>query len=270
MTEELNVEGLKKFIVEILQEAGRIAMEGYGQGRPDKKFDEDMVTSFEVRIETFVRSQINKAFPGHMFFGDDSTIGSGSDYRHDVGKYLWVFDALDGVANYQAGIPMWGMSCAVMENFWPLVGAYLMPSTGDMWVALGGGSMFFNGRERKIVETEPTNNESLLFTYSRFHDHFRTTFPGKIRNLGCTGAHICYVAQGRADGAIVHNVAFKDMVSPLLILESAGGSVEYFDGGRFYINEYADGRRIKDFLLIAPKGFHEQLRSYLERTDMIE
>ncbi|MGC8718613.1 MAG: inositol monophosphatase family protein [Thermodesulforhabdaceae bacterium] len=268
MTKELDIEVLKKFITETLREAGRVALEGYGQGRLDKKFDEEIVTTFEVKIENFVRSEIEKAFPGHRIFGDGA--GNTSDYRHDVGKYLWVFDALDGVANYQAGIPMWGMSCAVMENFWPIVGAYFMPSTGDMWLAVGGGPMYFNGKERKIVETEPTNNESLLFTYSRFHDHFQTTFPGKIRNLGCTGAHICYVAQGRADGAVIHNVAFRDMVAPMLILESAGGGVEYFDGGKFHINEYADGRRIRDFLLIAPRGFHDQLREYLKRTDVIE
>lgn len=266
MSEELDVGLLKDFITKTIREAGRIALEGYGKGRPDKKFDEEMVTFFEMKIETFVRSEIEKTFPGHTFFGEGFT-DSSRNYRHDVGKYLWVFDALDGVANYQAGIPMWGMSFAVMENLWPLVGAYYMPSTGDMWVAIGGGAMYFNEEERKIVETEPTNNESLLFTYSRFHDHFRTTFPGKIRNLGCTGAHICYVAQGRADGAVIHNVAFKDMVAPLLILESSGGSIEYFEGGKFFINEYVDGRRVKDFLLVAPKGFHEQLRGYLERTE---
>jgi myo-inositol-1(or 4)-monophosphatase len=69
---------------------------------------------------------------------------------------------------------MWGMSFALLENFWPVVGAYFMPSTNDMWLAVGGGSMYFNGEERKIIETEPTNNESLLFTYSHFHDHFQT------------------------------------------------------------------------------------------------
>ncbi|MEJ5299742.1 MAG: inositol monophosphatase family protein [Thermodesulforhabdaceae bacterium] len=267
MIGDLSVEKAKEFVVELLHEAGNIALEGYGKGRIEKKFDEEMVTFFEMKLENFVRAKIEKAFPGHFLFGDGVT---SSGYRHDTGKYLWVFDALDGVANYQAGIPMWGMSFALLENFWPIVGAYFMPSTGDMWLAVGGGAMYFNGKEKKIVDTEPTNNESLLFTYSRFHDHFKTTFPGKIRNLGCTGAHICYVAQGRADGAVIHNVAFRDMVAPLLILESAGGSVEFFEGGKFYINEYSDGRRVRDFLLVAPKGFHDQLRGYLRRTDVIE
>jgi myo-inositol-1(or 4)-monophosphatase len=265
--EDINVEKVRDFIVEVLHEAGRIALEGYGKGRLDKKFDAEMVTSFEMKLESFVKSKVEKAFSGHLLFGDNA---SNNGYRHDAGKHLWVFDALDGVANYQAGIPMWGMSFALLENFWPVVGAYLMPSTNDMWLAVGGGAMYFNGKARKIIETEPTNNESLLFTYSRFHDHFQTTFPGKIRNLGCAGAHICYVAQGRADGAVIHNVAFKDMVAPLLILESAGGGVEYFEGGKFYINEYSDGRRVKDFLLVAPKGFHAQLREYLKRTNVIE
>ncbi len=239
----MDVDRVRTMCVEVLREAGKIALEGYGKGRPDRKFDDAMVTSFEVKIEAFVRARIQEHFPGHRLFEEGS--GGATGYRRDAESVVWVFDALDGVANYQAGIPMWGMSLACMENFWPILGAYYMPATGDMFWAMADGPAYWNEVEMKIVETEPTNNESLLFTYSRFHDHFKTTFPGKIRNLGCTGAHICYVAKGRADGAVIHNVAFKDLLAPSIILRAAGGEIAYFPEGGFHIGDYVDGRRIK-------------------------
>ncbi len=265
MEQSLDIEYTKEVALNILREAGKIALDGYGKGNQSVKFDDELVTSFEAKIEDFIRTSLQRHFPGHSFF----EYSVSSEYRHDTAKDMWVFDALDGVANYQAGIPMWGMSIALVENLWPIFGAYYMPSTGDLFWALADGKAYCNGEEIKIVETEPTNNESLLFTYSRFHEHFKTTFPGKIRNLGCTGAHICYVAKGRAEGAVIHNVAFKDLLAPSIILRSAGGDIEFFDRKPFHINDYIDGSKIKKFILVAPRGYHDQLRNYLERTKMV-
>ena len=53
-------------------------------------------------------------------------------------RYLWIFDPFDGVANFQAGIPVWGLSLALLENFWPILGAFYMPVTGDLFHAVAG------------------------------------------------------------------------------------------------------------------------------------
>ncbi len=256
---------IRDFCLNLLEDAGNIAVKGYGRGNREFKFDNDLVTSMEMEIEGFLRSSIEKHFPEARIFEEGI---EHSDYKHGESSMLWVFDALDGVANYQAGIPLWGMSIALVENFWPVFGAYYMPSTADMFWAFADGPVYHNGTQLDLIEFLPPNNESLLFTYSRFHDHFVTTFPGKIRNLGCTGAHVCYVAKGRADGAVLHNVAFRDLLAPFIILQAADGSFEYVEGGRFNINDFLDGKRVKEFLLATRKGEHEQLRNYLKRTDV--
>lgn len=256
---------IKEFAIGLLKDVAVIAMEGYGKGNRELKFDDDLVTSMEMAIEGRFREAIKQSYPETRVFEEGPELG---EYKHGEGGKLWVFDALDGVANYQAGIPMWGISIALAENFWPVFGAYYMPATSDIFWAFADGPAYHNEQKMELTESLPANNESLLFTYSRFHDHFTTTFPGKIRNMGCTGAHICYVAKGRADGAILHNVSYRDLLAPSIILRAAGGSLEYVEEGKFDINEFLDGKRIKEFLLAAKQGEHDQLNSYLKRTAM--
>jgi len=80
------------------------------------------------------------------------------------------------------------------------------------------------GKKEIIVSSQETiNDESLLLTYSRFHHHYHSTFPGKIRDLGCTTAHICYVAMGCAEAVIIANESYEDLASARVIIEAAGG-----------------------------------------------
>ncbi|GAF91915.1 unnamed protein product, partial [marine sediment metagenome] len=79
--------------------------------------------------------------------------------------------------------------------------------------------------------------ESLLLTYSRFHHHYHSTFPGKIRDLGCTAAHICYVATGRAEAALIANESYQDLAAACIIVEAAGGKIYKLDGSEFLLNE---------------------------------
>ncbi|SFM52942.1 inositol monophosphatase family protein [Thermodesulforhabdus norvegica] len=265
--ESLSKGEIESFALNALKNVASVALQYYGKGNPSVKFDHELVTSAEMVIDRQMRDEIRSSFPEAAIFGEGT---KAVEYRHGEAGLMWVYDALDGVANFQAGIPMWGISLALVENFWPVFGAYFIPVTGDMFWAFADEKAYWNGKEICHEEGEPTNNESLLFTYSRFHDHFKTNFPGKIRNLGCSGAHICYVAAGRADGAVLYNVGFRDLIAPSIIVKSAGGYIGRVDGEPFYINDYIDGRGIKEFLLAARKDEHEQIRSYLVRIDFPE
>lgn len=260
--ELLSKSDIQGFALETLRRAVPVAMNYYGKGNPLFKFDYDLVTTAEMNIDQKIRDEIHNSFPHAQIFGERKNT---SEYHHGEAGLMWVYDALDGVANFQAGIPMWGISIALVENFWPIFGAYHMPASGDLFWGFADEKAFWNGIEMQYVETEPTNNESLLFTYSRFHDHFRTTFPGKIRNLGCSGAHICYVAGGRADGAVLRNISYRELIGLVIVLKSAGGLLEYVDGRPFQINDYLDGTRVKEFLLAVKLSEHEHLKDYLMR-----
>ena len=141
-----------------------------------------------------------------------------------------------------------------------------MPATRDLFHAQAGKNAFYGKNKIQVSTREAINNESTLFTYSRFHQHYRSTFPGKIRNLGCASAHICYIAMGRADAAVVANESFQGLAAARVIIEAAGGKFSKMDGSDFYLNEYLNGHRIEDHLLIAAPDNFSQIRDYLKSS----
>ena len=263
MSEAHGIKDLTEFAVDTIQMAGDAALSYYGKGGVQVKFDMTLVTETELRVTELFQRQLQEHFPEHQLFENNLIV---TDYTHDEKRYLWIFDALDGVANFQAGIPIWGISLALLENFWPILGAFYMPATGDLFWGKAGHQAFWQDKSIRVSQQEHINDESLLLTFSRFHQHYRSNFPGKIRNLGCTGAHLSYVAMGSAEAAIVSNVTYKDLAALRVVIEAAGGKIFKMDGNEFFLNEYLDGQDIDEDLLIASPGALNQVRSYITRT----
>jgi myo-inositol-1(or 4)-monophosphatase len=126
-----------------------------------------------------------------------------------------------------------------------------------------GGKAFKDDREINMEsgEGKVINDESLLLIHSRFHQYYNPSFPGKIRNFGCTTAHICYVAMGRAEGAIVANESFQDLAAGQIIIESAGGKIIKMDGSDFYLSDYQNGQKINEHLIACPPDLCESIRN---------
>ena len=252
-----------EFAETLVKQAGEIALRHYGRGNPRVRFDDELVTTADLAIRDVIRTSIADQYPEHRLLGEGPNHKS---YRHGEQGFQWIADPVDGTANFQAGIPIWGISLALFENFWPIAGAFYMPVTGDLYKALAG-------RKRKLmvnntpVTVEPeviANNESVLLTYSRFHNDFRSTFPGKIRNLGSTAAHLCYVASGRAEASLHKYVHIWDLAAGQILLEAAGGEIRYLDGRKFHLNDYLDSQKIDEPLLAAPAGGHSLITQYLQ------
>ena len=258
------IEALTRFAMEVIRRSGEEALSFYGKGKSDRKFDVGLVTEAELHLTEFFQDQLQDNFPDHQIFRNNQ---ENKAYSHEEERYLWVYDPLDGVANFQAGIPVWGVSLALLDNFWPVFGAVFMPATGDLFNARAGQKAFLGEKEISVSDQENINDESLLLTYSRFHHYYRSGFPGKMRDLGCTSAHICYVAMGRAEAAIISNESYQDLAAARVILEAAGGKFFKMDGSEFFLNEYLDGQRIQDHLLVGAQETFPQIRDCLHRLD---
>jgi myo-inositol-1(or 4)-monophosphatase len=262
--ESLEIGELTRFALDTIRGAGQEALRFYGKGDPQTKFDSELVTQAELQMVGSFRDRLQSSFPEHEIFGD---VVPSREYEHGAKRYLWIYDALDGIANFQAGIPIWGISLALLENFWPVFGVFYMPVTEDLFHAQAGQKAYWGNEAVHIPEQDEISNESVLLTYSRFHNHYRSAFPGKIRNLGSTGAHICYVARGRAEGALLAHVSYQDLAAAQIILSAAGGKICKLDGTEFHLSDYLEGAQIEEHLLAAPQGSHAAISAYLQRID---
>jgi myo-inositol-1(or 4)-monophosphatase len=155
------------------------------------------------------------------------------------------------------------MSLSLLENFWPLLGIVFLPATNDLFYAQAGGRAYRGDDEIQVSTQEEINDESLLLTYSRFNQRYRASFPGKIRNMGCTAAHVCYIAMGRAEAAVLANDSYEGLAAARVIVEAAGGKIYAVNGGEFFLNDYLDSQKINDHLLVVTPGSYEQVRGYL-------
>jgi len=251
---------LNRFATDLIQQTGQEALTFYGKGKSDVKFDEDLITAAELHLLDFFQEKVYAEFPEHQMFINNPLE---TEYTHGGKRYLWIFDPIDGADNFQTGIPTWGMSIALLENFWPIFGLFYMPATGDLFHSAAGRKAFRNADQILISTDENVDDESLLLTYSRFHQQYRAEFPGKIRNFGCTAAHICYVAMGRADAAIIANESFKDLAAARVIIESAGGKFFRLNGDEVSLNEYLDGEKIGGPMLVTAPGKFSSVRECL-------
>ncbi len=255
---------LKQFALDAVQEAGRQALTFFGKGRSSLKFDEDLVTEMELRLMESFQERLEASFPDHQAYLNNH---DSEGYTHEGERYLWIFDPLDGVANFQAGIPIWSTSVALVDNFWPVLGTIFLPSTGDVYYAHAGREATWGDSVVRTSFQDSINDESLLLTYSRFHQRYRTTFPGKIRNFGCTNAHVAFVAMGRAEAAIVANESYQDLAAARVLIESAGGKIYRLDGSEFFLNEYMDGKKIEEPLLVGGAEICAQVSACLQPVD---
>ena len=263
VTKKDGIEDLFQFGNDVLRNSGELALSYYGKGKSHMKFDEGLVTGAELHLMGFFQDQLQSRFPEHQVYMNNQ---DNKGYTHDEKRHLWIYDALDGIANFQAGIPVWGISLALLENFWPIFGMFYMPVTDDLFHARVGGKAYRGGEEIQVSDQKSIDDESLLLTYSRFHQNYSSTFPGKIRNLGCTAAHVCYVAMGRAEAALIANESYQDLAAVRVIIEAAGGKIYTMDGKEFFLNEDLDGQRIDDHLLVVTPHIHSQVRNDLKEN----
>jgi myo-inositol-1(or 4)-monophosphatase len=249
------------FAADTVRQAGEVALSYYGKGDPRVRFDDGLVTEAELRLSDLFRNRLLEQFPGHRVFGSTE---ESNEYSHEGKRYLWVYDALDGVANFQGGIPTWGMSVALLDNFWPVFGLFFMPVTGDLFRARAGGRAYWGDLEIHAATSTEINDESILLTYSRFNQDHRSTFPGKILNLGCTVAHICLVARGRADAAMIAKETYQDLAAASVIVETAGGKIYRLDGSEIHLADYLGGQKIEEPLLVTAPDNYPQIREHLQ------
>ncbi len=253
---------LKEFVENTLRKSGTLLMEMYGKGNRELKFDDDLVTEAENTAWNLISIKIKGSFDDHGFLREITQEQLASE---DCPRFLWILDSLDGAAAFQAGMPVWGISAALFEKFWPVMGFLYLPVTGELYSAYAGREALLNDKPIRVREDQNVDNESLVLVYSRFHNNFTSTFPGKIRNLGSSAGHLAYVARGAADACLLKNVSVQDLAAGSIILGAAGGEICYLDGRPFHVGEFLDGKRIEEPLIAAPKGTSETFVKYFKR-----
>jgi len=225
----------------LAREAGAILHAGYNtEHQVNYKGVIDLVTEVDHQSEAFLLGEVQKQFPDHHIFTEESGIIQGND------EDIWYIDPLDGTVNYAHHIPIFCVSIAYGFQGSLTLGAVYDPMRDEMFTAERGKGAFLNGRLLHVSSASELQKSLLVtgFPYDAWdtkYDNFANFVRlGKltqgVRRLGSAALDLCYVAAGRFDGFWEMSLNPWDIAAGGLICEEAGAQVTNVDGGGDYIS----------------------------------
>jgi myo-inositol-1(or 4)-monophosphatase len=226
----------------IVRSAGEIAVRHFRNVTAQRKADRTLVTMADREVEAFLRQALKEAFPADSLLGEEMGALEGSSGR------VWAIDPIDGTAAYASGLPVWGVSLGIMQNWEPVAGIFYLPLLDEVYLSHGQDALL-RGRALRVDDSGRIDDESFLAVTSRVHQEYHIDFVGKARSLGSTAAHMCYVARGSAVAALLGRPSLWDIAGVLPILRAAGGDLRCLPGYPLDLAILADGRRCPDPVL---------------------
>lgn len=218
------------------------------------KHQRDPVTAIDRAVEALVRQELQARHPTHGMLGEE---GTGQAVESE---YLWVLDPIDGTANFAAGLPLYGLSLALLWNRRPVVGCLYVPfwpgaGRGEVLRASLGNGARIAGRTVRLerqafrpggpVAVPP----GLRWMFAVRGDLAKR--PGEARNLGSIVAEIAMVAIGGFQYAVFGGPKLWDVAAGAVIVQEAGGAALTWEGGcwqpivRFRVPRSEPGKKLK-------------------------
>lgn len=251
---------MQEKLIQIIKEASKILKDGfYVKNDVTFKAKKDLVTTYDVAVETFLKEAFKKEFPSFSVIAEESD-NSEIEFKDSI-----IIDPIDGTTNFVNGVPHTAISVGVYKNKKPFIGVVYNPILDELYSAKVGEGAFLNG-EKINVSQEDVLQKALIatgFPYSSgtnsddldmVINQMRAILPASqdIRRLGSAALDLCYVAKGTYEGFYEMNLKAWDVSAGIIILSEAGGKVSNLDE-----NEYT---LFEDKYIVATNGnIHKEL-----------
>lgn len=211
----------------------------FSRGATEYKTARDPVSYVDRTAENRLKEACACLLPEAGFVLEES----GQNDREQ--ELVWVIDPLDGTKNFVHGLPLFGISVALLYRGAPLLGVvYAVQQHETFWAVRGQGA--FLGEERLQVSSTTDPDKLLVVTGFMYRDPERaeryfTALSevmrrfGGLRRLGSAALDLAYVAAGRLDVFFEMDLNPWDVAAGSLLVQEAGGRVTDFQGGVDYL-----------------------------------
>ena len=210
---------------------GKMALERFEGAQVYWKGDDSMVTNADLEIQSWLADEITEAFPDDGILGEEGLAPGPS--RTDA-PYVWVLDPVDGTNNFGRGMPGFSVSVGIFRDGYPAAGAVYDPLGDQLFKASEGSGAWCNGRPIKAAPT-PLSARSLFTIRTPWPDGVPPWVEGwmrryRLRRVGSTALHLCYVALGALAFVHDHGASLWDIAGAAPIVLESGGRLTTPDG----------------------------------------
>ncbi|MCI5601243.1 MAG: inositol monophosphatase [Hallerella porci] len=250
------------------EEAGRKALEMQKHLESIRfKNPKDVVTSADLESERIIISHLQEEFPDHSIRTEEA------GHVKDGSRYEWIIDPVDGTVNFSRGIPLWGVSIALVENTEngavPIVAAISLPGLGKIYTASKNGGAFVNGERIHVSETADlskaivSNGDFNVGNWEKINAQNLKNFQREAENctrVKCYGSAVIegtFTAQGSLDAFVMTMSYPWDIAGIALIVTEAGGKATEISGDPI---RFVDGEQV----LFSNGILHDQMVQILK------
>lgn len=187
-----------------------------------------IITPAAARLEELVRHQLQRTRPR------DRVEGRWLEPTGQ-GDRCWTIDALDGIANYVRGVPVWATTISLVVEGAPVLGLVAAPSLARRWWA-GVGTGAWTGRTLSRARRVEVSDASVLAHASISADDIDAWLQGphgvgfahvtdrawRTRAFGDFWSH-ALVAEGAADLGLSARADLLQLATLLPLVQEAGG-----------------------------------------------
>lgn len=205
--------------------------------RRELKDDKSFVTEADKKTEETIVAVLRAAFPEHGFLGEE---GGG---ENEQAEHVWVIDPIDGTGNFINGIPLFGISIALLRGGQPVLGVIFNPITYSLYVAEKGKGVLYNDKS-VTVSKQSAPEGAVTFGYGRKGKERAFALAAKaphffktVRILGSAVLDLAYVARGGTEAAVGVELNKWDYAAGVLLVTEAGGTVTKHDGSPWSFGE---------------------------------
>ncbi len=198
-------------------------LEYAGQVQATKKADGSLVTEADNWADQEIRDAIAANFPDHGILSEEA------EHTFKGTEWCWIIDPLDGTTNFTRGIPLWGISIALLYQGTPVFGYVHFPPVNQTFHGYWRGASqldiptgaFLNNQPIHSSDDSPTNNHFFSLC-ARSTSVMKDGFPCKIRMLGVATYNFLAVASGATLGGVEATPKVWDLSAVWVILQAAG------------------------------------------------
>ncbi len=214
----------------LAREAGSLAMSRFQHAGPvQTKGRGNVVTEVDLAVERLLSERLSEEYPDSDILSEES-----APEGRTQAAYQWILDPIDGTKNFSQGIPYFAINIALARHDEVVVAVTYDPCRQELFSAEAGKGAWLNG-EQMHVANKQTVQESLVGSDIGYDNQraqyllefFLSLWPNvqSLRISGSAALGLAYVAAGRLDLYLHHDVSRWDVAPGILLVREAGGLI---------------------------------------------
>lgn len=208
---------ITKYLCGLVQQAARITNKSFKVYSKDDFGD--IVTDIDKDVENFLIEKLSNKYPEYDIVSEEF------NPDHELTSHCFVIDPIDGTINFAAGLPLWGIQVAAIENGEVVSSVIYLPKMSELYYADCDGA-FLNGERLEIAPSMPSKRRIYSVTGNKTPITLQkgTSISNRsFRSINSGSVTFAWVAAGRINGYCLCDDKKWDYIPGMFLVKMAGG-----------------------------------------------